>query len=262
MAGVTLAIRRAGVGFVLHAGDYSDCFIRRVAGTMLPVVAAASIMRTAARGGRMSRILIADDHAVVRAGLRQFLLEDPRLSRIEEVSSGEEALDLLRTASFDLLILDINMPGRNGLDVLKHIHVTHPEVRVLVVSGFPERQYAVNVLKAGAGGYLCKECAPEELLKAVRTVLAGRRYVSSTLAEQLVNNLDVDNELPMHSNLSEREFQVLCKLAMGKAVSDIARELCLSVKTVSTYRTRVLEKMNFRSNADITTYALRSGLMQ
>jgi DNA-binding NarL/FixJ family response regulator len=133
---------------------------------------------------------------------------------------------------------------------------------VLIVSGYPERQYAVNVLKAGASGYISKESAPEELLKAVHTVLAGRRYVSATLAEQLVTDLDVDNEKPIHSSLSEREFQIFCKLATGKSVSDIANELCLSVKTVSTYRGRVLEKMNFVSNADITTYALRNGLMQ
>ncbi len=130
------------------------------------------------------------------------------------------------------------------------------------MSGYPERQCAVNVLKSGASGYISKESAPEELLKAVHAVLAGRRYVSATLAEQLVSDLDIDNDKHIHSNLSEREFQIFCKLATGKAVSDIAAELCLSVKTVSTYRSRVLEKMNFVSNADITTYALRNGLMQ
>jgi two-component system invasion response regulator UvrY len=206
-------------------------------------------------------ILIADDHAVVRAGLRQFL-EDGRVGEVAEAATGQQAMDLLRTKRFDLLILDINMPGRGGLDILKNVRASFPDTRVLIVSGFPERQYAVNVLKAGASGYLSKESAPEELLKAVQTVLAGRRYVSSTLAEQLAKDLDVDSDKPVHAGLSEREFQIFCKLAMGKAVSEIARELCLSVKTISTYRSRVLEKMSMRSNADITTYALKNGLIQ
>jgi DNA-binding NarL/FixJ family response regulator len=210
----------------------------------------------------MAHILIVDDHAVVRAGLRQFLLDDPRITKVDEADSGTQAMEMMRRARYDLLVLDINMPGRSGLDILRNVTSAHPETRVLIVSGYPERQYAVNVLKSGASGYISKESAPEELLKAVHTVLAGRRYVSATLAEQLVSDLDVDNEKPMHSSLSEREFQIFCKLATGKAVSEIAQELCLSVKTVSTYRSRVLEKMNFVSNADITTYALRNGLMQ
>jgi DNA-binding NarL/FixJ family response regulator len=148
------------------------------------------------------------------------------------------------------------------LDILKNVRASFPDTRVLIVSGFPEQQYAVNVLKAGASGYLSKESAPEELLKAVQLVLSGRRYVSSALAEQLVANLDVDSEQPVHTGLSEREFQIFCKLAGGRAVSEIARELCLSVKTVSTYRSRVLEKMNLKSNADITRYALQNGLIQ
>lgn len=210
----------------------------------------------------MFHILIADDHAVVRAGLRQFLAEDARIKQIDEASTGQEVLERLRGARYDLLVLDIGMPGRNGLDILRHLHSTHPDLRVLVVSGLPERQYAINVLKAGASGYLGKETAPDELLKAAQTVLAGRRYVSATLAEQLVDKLDSDSDQPIHSALSEREFQIFCKLATGKAVSDIARELCLSVKTVSTYRSRVLEKMSFQSNADITAYALRNGLVE
>ncbi len=210
----------------------------------------------------MYHVLIADDHAVVRAGLRQFLEESGRVADIAEAGSGQQAMDLLRTKRFDLLILDINMPGRGGLDILKNVRASFPDTRVLIVSGFPEQQYAVNVLKAGASGYLSKESAPEELLKAVQLVLSGRRYVSSALAEQLVANLDVDSEQPVHTGLSEREFQIFCKLAGGRAVSEIARELCLSVKTVSTYRSRVLEKMNLKSNADITRYALQNGLIQ
>lgn len=210
----------------------------------------------------MTKVLIADDHALVRAGLRQYLQESGRFGTIAEAGSGMQVLDMLRGGSFDLLILDINMPDRGGLDILKHVKAGHPEVRVLILSAYPERQYAVNVLKAGASGYLSKESAPEELLKAVSQVLSGKRYVSASLAELLVSELDTDHDRPLHADLSEREFQIFCKLAAGSSVSEIARELCLSVKTVSTYRSRVLEKMHFKTNADITSYALRNGLIQ
>ena len=209
----------------------------------------------------MTRILIADDHALVRAGLKQFLQEDRRDIQVAEASSGQQTLDMLRGGNFDLLILDINMPDRGGLDILKHVRSGHPNTKVLVLSGYPERQYAVNVLKAGASGYLSKDGAPAELSKAVSQVLAGKRYVSASLAELLVAELDVDHDKPLHADLSEREFQIFCKLAAGQSVSEIAHELSLSVKTVSTYRTRVLEKMCFRSNADITSYAVRNGLV-
>ncbi len=210
----------------------------------------------------MAKVLIADDHAVVRAGLRQFLEEDSSITEIGDASTGREALEALRNGRWDLLILDINMPDRSGLDILSHIRAAGYRTRVLVMSGLPERQYALNVLRAGARGYLSKEGAPDELLKAVRTILDGRRYVSPGLAELLVSELDQDSDKPLHARLSEREFQVLCKLAAGRAVSDIAGELCLSVKTISTYRTRVLEKMHLETNADLTTYALRNGLIQ
>jgi DNA-binding NarL/FixJ family response regulator len=209
----------------------------------------------------MTRILIADDHALVRAGLKQFLQEERRDVQVGEASSGQQTLDMLRGGNFDLLILDINMPDRGGLDILKHVRSGHPNTKVLVLSGYPERQYAVNVLKAGASGYLSKDGAPAELIKAVSQVLAGKRYVSASLAEILVSELDVDHDKPLHADLSEREFQIFCKLAAGQSVSEIAHELSLSVKTVSTYRTRVLEKMCFRSNADITSYAVRNGLV-
>jgi DNA-binding NarL/FixJ family response regulator len=209
----------------------------------------------------MTKVLLADDHAMVRAGLRQFLVDDRTITEIGEAASGNETLDKLRAGSWDLVILDINMPDRSGLDILRYIRASYPETKVLVLSGFPERQYAINVLKAGAGGYLPKECAPEELLKT-RTVLQGRRYVSANLAELLLSDLDGDSDQPLHRRLSEREFQIFCKLATGRAVSSIADELCLSVKTVSTYRTRILEKMSLTTNADITTYALRNGIIQ
>jgi len=206
--------------------------------------------------------MIADDHAVVRAGLRQFLETDQGIREIGEAATGREVLEQLRLGAWDLLLLDINMPDRSGLDVLRQVRATHPETRVLVLSGYPERQYALNVLRAGASGFLSKESAPEELLKAVRTVLGGRRYVSSTLAELLVSDLDGDGQQPLHARLSEREFQILCKLAAGRAVSEIAAELCISVKTVSTYRTRVLQKMSLKTNADLTAYALHNALIQ
>jgi len=145
------------------------------------------------------------------------------------------------------------MPDRSGIDILGQVQAGYPDVRVLVVSGYSERQYATNVLKAGAMGFLSKGSPPEEILKAVKTVLAGRKYVSAALAELLVTQLDQDTDQPLHASLSEREFQVFSKIAVGRAVSDIARELSLSVKTVSTYRTRILEKMNFATNADLTT---------
>jgi DNA-binding NarL/FixJ family response regulator len=209
----------------------------------------------------LARVLIADDHALVRAGLRQLLTECAGVCEIGEAATGQQALDRLREAPWELLILDIGMPDRSGLDILKHVRSGFPDTRVLVLSGLPERQYAINVLKAGASGYLGKECAPEELLNAVHAVLAGRRYVSPTLAEMLVSELSGDSDQPMHAQLSEREFQIFCKLASGCAVSEIARELCLSVKTVSTYRSRILEKMNFRSNADMTSYAVRNSII-
>ena len=210
----------------------------------------------------MSHVLIADDHAILRNGLKQLLAEERSIKKIGEAGSGREALEQLQQAKWDLLILDINMPDRSGLDILRQVRATHPDTRVLVLSGFPEKQYAVNVLRAGASGYINKEMAPEELLSAVRSVLQGKRYVSPTLAELLVSELDADQDKPMHSRLSEREFQIFCKLAAGQTVSDIADELCISVKTVSTYRSRILEKMNFGTNADMTTYALRNGLIQ
>jgi two-component system, NarL family, invasion response regulator UvrY len=212
----------------------------------------------------MSRVLIADDHAVVRAGYRQFLEADTSITEIGEAGSGTETLDALRRQEWDLLLMDIHMPDRGGLDVLKHVTASYPDVRVLIMSGLPEEQYARNVLRAGASGYLSKGGSPEEMLRAVRIVLNGRRYVSATLAESMAADLENprDQNQPLHVSLSTREFQIFCKLAGGASVSDIAAELSLSVKTVSTYRSRVLEKMAFSSNADITSYALRNGLIQ
>jgi two-component system, NarL family, invasion response regulator UvrY len=209
----------------------------------------------------MATVLIADDHAILRNGLKQLLVGERLVTKIGEAGSGSDTLSSLQSDRWDLLLLDINMPDRSGIDILRQVRMGFPETRILILSGFPEKQYAVNVLRAGASGYLNKEMAPEELLQAVRTVLQGRRYITPGLAELLVNELDVEQEKPAHSSLSEREFQIFGKLASGRTATDIANELCISVKTVSTYRARIFEKMGFTSNADITTYALRNGII-
>ena len=175
---------------------------------------------------------------------KQFLEADPTINAVGEAASGNATLDALRESEWDLVLLDIHMPDRSGLDILRHIQTGHPSVRVLVMSGLPEQQYAVNVLRAGASGYLSKDSAPEELMKAVRTVLSGRRYVSAALAEILVADLDGDPDKPLHARLSTREFQIFCKLAAGRGVSDIANELSLSVQNhrPASTRSRILEK--------------------
>lgn len=210
----------------------------------------------------MSSVLVADDHAMVRTGLRHYLERDRSIDAIGETSTGAETLQRLREGHWDLVILDINLPDRSGIDILRHIRSGHPNTRVLVLSGFAEKQYAITALRGGASGYLAKDQAPEELMRAVHTVLAGRRFVTATLSEMLVTTLDEPTDQPLHAALSQREFQILCKLAVGRSVSEIAQELFISVKTVSTYRARVLEKMHLGTNADLTTYALRSGLVQ
>jgi DNA-binding NarL/FixJ family response regulator len=209
----------------------------------------------------MVRILIADDHALVRAALKRLLEEEGSFLEVGESGSGSQTLDRLHEGGWNVVVLDINMPDRSGIDVLRYIRAGHPETRVLVLSGFPERQYAVHALRAGASGYLSKEAPPEELLKAIRTVMGGRRYVSAALAELLAADLSGDSEQPLHAKLSTREFQILRKLASGMSVSGIGKELSLSVKTVSTYRSRILEKMGLRTNADLTSYALKNGLI-
>jgi two-component system, NarL family, invasion response regulator UvrY len=210
----------------------------------------------------MASVLIADDHAMLRTGLRHYLEQDSAITAIGEAATGDDTLQQLRDGQWDLVILDINMPDRSGIDILRHIRSGHPNTRVLVMSGFSEKQYAINVLRAGASGYLAKDQAPEEFMRAVHAVLAGRRFVSARLSEMLLTALDEPADKPLHAALSEREFQILCKLAVGRSVSEIAQELFISVKTVSTYRARVLEKMHLETNADLTAYALRNGLVQ
>ena len=209
------------------------------------------------------RILIADDHAIVRAGLKQFIADEPDMEVTGEAETGAQTLELVRGGDWDVVLLDISMPDRSGVDTLKTLKHIKPELPVLILSGFPEGQYAVNLLRAGASGYLNKESAPAELVRAIRMVVSGRRYVSATLAEILAHDISSPaSDRPVHTALSEREFQIFCKLAAGQAVSKIADELFLSVKTVSTYRTRILEKMSMKTNADLTYYAIKNQLIQ
>ncbi|NLI00408.1 MAG: response regulator transcription factor [Chthonomonadales bacterium] len=209
----------------------------------------------------MHSVLIVDDHAVVRRGLKQILADALVGSTIDEAGNAEEALGKVLKKSYDLVVLDISLPGRSGLEVLRDIKYQQPGLPVLVLSVHPEDQMGIRILKAGASGYLNKDSAPEDLVKAVTKVLEGGRYVSPTLAERLVLDIQTDSGKPPHETLSDREFEVLCAIARGKAVSEIARDLSLSVKTVSTYRTRILEKMQMKTNAELTHYAVRQGLV-
>jgi two-component system, NarL family, invasion response regulator UvrY len=210
----------------------------------------------------MIRIFIADDHPILRAGLKTLLSECEDMTVSGEASSGEEALRLVRSGEHDIVLLDITLPDMNGVDALKLIKRHRPGMAVLILSMHPEEQYAVNLLRAGASGYVPKEAAPEQLVSAIRTVMNGRRYVSAALAEVLARDLSDPEQQPSHSSLSEREFQIFCKLAAGMSVSQIAGSLNLSVKTISTYRARILEKMAMRNNADLISYAIKNRLVQ
>ncbi|MFZ5908119.1 MAG: response regulator [Nitrospirota bacterium] len=209
----------------------------------------------------MTKILIADDHAVVREGVKH-ILSDMRDAVISEACNGQEVLEALRKNDYDLILLDIAMPGKDGLDTLKDIKIEKPKAKVLILSMFPEEQYALRALKSGASGYLTKESIPEELINAIRKVLRGGKYVSSEFSDKLLLSLDSDAEKAAHETLSNREYQVMRMIASGKTLSEIADELFLSVKTVSTYRSRILEKMNLKNNAEIMHYAVRNGLME
>ncbi|MGD8599207.1 MAG: response regulator transcription factor [Anaerolineae bacterium] len=209
----------------------------------------------------MIRALIADDHAVVRQGLKQILGDTPEMVVAGEATTGQEVLDKIRAETWDVVVLDISMPDRSGLDILKELRSERPKLPVLVLSMHSEDQYAVRVLKAGASGYLTKDSAPDELVKAIRKVVSGGRYVSSFLAEKLAFEIGTDSSRLPHETLSDREFQVLRLIAAGESVTEIAAELCLSVKTVSTYRARMLEKMNLTTNAELMHYAMQNHLI-
>jgi two-component system invasion response regulator UvrY len=209
----------------------------------------------------MIRVLIADDHAVVRQGLKQILGDTPEMLVAGEATNGQEVLDRVRAETWDVVVLDISMPDRSGLDILKELQSEQPKLPVLVLSMYSEDQYAIRVLKAGASGYLTKDSAADELVRAIRKVVSGGRYVSSSLAEKLAFEIGTDTSRLPHETLSDREFQVLRLIAAGKSVTEIAAELYLSVKTVSTYRARLLDKMNLGTNADLIHYAIQNHLI-
>ncbi|HEY9509597.1 MAG TPA: response regulator transcription factor [Verrucomicrobiae bacterium] len=209
------------------------------------------------------KILLTDDHAVVRHGLKQILADEFKKATFGEARNAHEALNKVWKEDWDVVVLDITMPGRSGLEVLREIKKSKPKLPVLVLSMHPEGQFAVRVLKRGASGYMTKESAPEELVGAIKKVLAGGRYVSNSLAEKLANYLsDGETQKPPQEKLSDREFQVLRLIASGKIVSEIAKELSLSVKTISTYRSRILEKMGMKNNAELMHYAMQHQLVE
>lgn len=208
----------------------------------------------------MIRILIADDHAIVRAGLKQIIEGIPDMMLADEAANGWELLEKVRRSDFDVIVLDITMPGGGGMEVLRQLRIEKPKLPVLALSIHPEEQYGKRMLKAGAAGYLTKESAPDELVNAIRKVYSGGRYVSPQLAEKLAADLSSRSDGPPHEELSDREYQVMIMIGNGKMITEIAGALNLSVKTVSTYRTRILEKMRMKSNAELTHYVITQQL--
>lgn len=226
----------------------------------------------AARGGYHSfnrivplnkkiKVIIADDHRIVRTGIKQIIEECPDMAAADEAGDGQELMDKVRKSSYDMILLDMAMPGRDGLDILKQLKAEKCPTPVLILSVYPEEQYAVRALKAGASGYLTKAAAPEELIKAVLKITGGKKYITESIAERLAATIDEVSDKPLHENLSDREFQILCKIASGKPVSAIAGEMFLNVKTVSTYRRRILDKMKMKNNSELTHYALKNHLL-
>ena len=209
----------------------------------------------------MLKILLADDHAVVRQGVKQIIAEAFSQVTFGEAQNVPELLNLIVREYWNIVVLDLAMPGGNGLEALKKIKHSHPDLPVLILSMFPEDQYAVRAIRAGAAGYLNKESAPEELVLAIRKVLHGGEYISASVADELVVHARNEDDQPIHKHLSDREYQVLCLIASGKEVKEISSELGLSAKTISTYRARLLEKMNMKTNAELTHYAMQNGLV-
>ena len=207
-------------------------------------------------------ILIADDHAVVRRGLKGILADAFPGTDFSEAASGDEVLSLLGRAKTALLVLDISMPGRSGVDVLRDVKHAYPRLPVIILSGHPEEQYAVRCLRAGASAYIHKESAPEELAIATKKILGGGRYISASLAEKLIDNLDESGNKPLHELLSDREHEVMKMIATGVPLTDIGDALHVSVKTISTYRARIMEKMQMKSNAELARYAMTNGLVE
>jgi two-component system invasion response regulator UvrY len=210
----------------------------------------------------MIRVLIADDHPLVRAGLRNVLLSETDMSVVGEAGDVNELLQLVKKEHLDVILLDISMPGKSGLDVLRELKHDQPKLPVLVFSMHPEDRYAIRALRGGAAGYMTKESPPHELVRAIRKVASGGKYISPFLAEKLAYGLEMGHDRPPHEMLSDREFQVMCMIASGKTISDIAAELSLSISTVNTYRSRILDKMEMHSNAELTRYAIQNHLIE
>ena len=204
------------------------------------------------------RIGIVDDHSIVRSGLRQYFEDESDLQVVGEAATGGEAIDLVRKTEMDVLLMDLSMPGQTGIDALGMIRAKAPDLAILILSGYPEEHYALNLIRKGASGYLSKQCEPSEIVDAIRTVAQGRRHITPAVAELLAQQLTRPDEGLPHEQLSEREFQVFVRLAKGETVGDIAEGLSISVKTVSTYRTRIMEKMGLTSNSSLTYYALKN----
>lgn len=209
----------------------------------------------------MIKILIADDHTIVRRGLKQILLEGFPNAEVGEVPDAEELIKRVISETWDVVISDLSMPGRSGLDALQQIKLINPKLPVLILSIHPEEQYAVRALKAGAAGYLSKDLAPDELVIAVQKVMLGKKYITASIAEKLASLIEHDSDKPVHDILSDREFSVFKYLAGGKSISEIAEMLFLSITTVSTYRSRILHKMNLKNNSDLTMYAIENKLI-
>jgi len=207
------------------------------------------------------RILIADDHPIVRKGVKQILSQERDIKQIEEASNAKEVFDKVSKKSWDILILDINLPDMSGLDVLRHLKKSNPKLPVLILTVFGEDQIALRVVRLGASGFMTKDTIPEELVKAIKKISKGGKYLSEELAEELVFNIYKDYEKPLHENLSDREFQVICMIASGKSVKQIAEELYLSPQTVRTYRSRILTKMSMKTDAELIAYALKNNLV-
>jgi DNA-binding NarL/FixJ family response regulator len=210
----------------------------------------------------MIRVFIADDHGIVRKGMKQILSRTPDIEVTGEASTGQEALEKIWANNFDVVILDISLPGRNGLDILKQIKIHKPKLPVLILSMYPEEQYAVRVFKAGAAGYLTKESERSELIEAIRRIAQGKKYITPALAERLADELEPGADKALHDKLSDREYHLLCLIARGKNTRDIAAELSLSIKTIGTHRASLLDKMGMKSNAELTHYAIQHKLVE
>ena len=210
----------------------------------------------------MIKILIADDHAIVREGLKQIVAEESDMKVTGEAANANELFELLDKDSWEIVVLDINMPGKSGLEALKEMKTRNIKVPVLILSMFSEDQYGLRAIKAGAAGYLKKVSAPTELVSAIRKIVGGGKYISPTLAEKLADSVDVNNKKALHQNLSDREYQIMCFISLGKSAEEIAEELAISIHTVYSYRNRILEKMHLKSNVELTQYAIKNKLIE